>query len=1030
MSWKTALKKVATPPAEFCRPAITPEVIDFARVVTVDFETYYDPQYTLKKLSTSEYVRHDLFKVQMVGIKVGRRPTKVYDAKKGVAALKRINWATHSLLCHNTAFDGFIMSHHYGIIPCRYYDTLSMARGLHTNEVGAGLDEVAKFYGGEGKIDGVLEHTKGIRDWPPEMSSVIAPYCAQDVDETFRIFCAMAPKMPADEMSLVDLTIRMFCVPVLRVDIPRVEAEHAREIERREQLFFEAVPPQDYDIEGKHHDPEFFKQRVLKTRLERALEGNERATLICKRLLGNSEFFADLLRAEGVEPPLKISKAWIKKDVDERDDDDKHGYAFAKDDIEFTGLPDNIDMWRGKLSPDRVEDVSLIVARQNRLRGLIDARLAVKSTTNVTRAERFLEAGKDGMPLPVGYAYHRAHTGRWGGNNKMNMQNLTRRGELRLSILAPTGHQICVVDSGQIEARVNAWLWSQDDLLNAFRKADTWDKKKGVAQGEDRDAYCRFADDIYNREITTNDTTERFVGKVCIAEGQLVLTHRGLVPIQQVSENDLLWDGVEWVVHDGVIDQGIKEVITYAGLTATVDHEVFTEDGRIIPFGRAASEMARLECTGAGRKNLRFCDNHVTADTPRKRLSVRRGPMRSDWYYEADVPQQLEEQQDHIVPQERPQTNAPYRSIGQEIRLNPYSVPQSGAQTVGGLWRTRSQTSLCFTNGVRSVGRKKSASCRLQGSGDRPNEQRRELRAGKLEACDQDPAKPKQAQYSENRVARAGGITVRFSEPVQLSANLSVHEKGAYRRTDSRTRPVDGSAEVQELALNRRKTRVYDIANAGPRRRYTVSGRLVLNCVLGLGFQMGAPKFQMTLAKGALGGKPIFFSLDECRRIVNTYRRKNFKIVAGWGICSRIIEDMAAGRTGSHKCINWEKETVWLPNGLSLKYPDLRSSLNKETGYIEHSYQSGKKRAKIYGGLLCENLVQALARIIVATQMLTTSTRYPVVMTTHDEIVALPKTRDAERCFNFMMQTMTTPPKWCLDLPLAAEGGWAHNYSK
>lgn len=715
MSWKTALKKVATPPAEFCRPAITPEVIDFARVVTVDFETYYDPQYTLKKLSTSEYVRHDLFKVQMVGIKVGRRPTKVYDAKKGVAALKRINWATHSLLCHNTAFDGFIMSHHYGIIPCRYYDTLSMARGLHTNEVGAGLDEVAKFYGGEGKIDGVLEHTKGIRDWPPEMSSVIAPYCAQDVDETFRIFCAMAPKMPADEMSLVDLTIRMFCVPVLRVDIPRVEAEHAREIERREQLFFEAVPPQDYDIGGKHHDPEFFKQRVLKTRLERALEGNERATLICKRLLGNSEFFADLLRAEGVEPPLKISKAWIKKDVDERDDDDKHGYAFAKDDIEFTGLPDNIDMWRGKLSPDRVEDVSLIVARQNRLRGLIDARLAVKSTTNVTRAERFLEAGKDGMPLPVGYAYHRAHTGRWGGNNKMNMQNLTRRGELRLSILAPTGHQICVVDSGQIEARVNAWLWSQDDLLNAFRKADTWDKKKGVAQGEDRDAYCRFADDIYNREITTNDTTERFVGKVC---------------------------------------------------------------------------------------------------------------------------------------------------------------------------------------------------------------------------------------------------------------------------------------------------------------------------VLGLGFQMGAPKFQMTLAKGALGGKPIFFSLDECRRIVNTYRRKNFKIVAGWGICSRIIEDMAAGRTGSHKCINWEKETVWLPNGLSLKYPDLRSSLNKETGYIEHSYQSGKKRAKIYGGLLCENLVQALARIIVATQMLTTSTRYPVVMTTHDEIVALPKTRDAERCFNFMMQTMTTPPKWCLDLPLAAEGGWAHNYSK
>ena len=1015
MSWSKALKASIKPQLSFARPKITPEAVDWDRVVTVDFETYYDAHYTLKKLSTSEYVRNDQFKVQMVGIKIGRKPTKVYDAKKGAAALKRINWSTHSLLCHNTAFDGFIMSHHYGIVPHRYYDTLSMARGLHSNEIGGGLDEVAKFYGGEGKIDGVLEHTKGVWDWPKEVFDFVVPYCVQDVDETFRIFEAMVPKMPADEMDLVGLTIRMFCDPVLRVDIPRVEAEYAREIEKRERLFFEAVPPWDYDEGGKHHDPEFFKKRVLKTKVERALEGAERHMLICKRLLGNNEFFADLLRAEGIEPPTKVSKAYIAKTPEEKeevDEDDKYGYAFAKDDLEFTSLPDKVELWCGKLNPNRKADIPKIVAKQERIRSLVEARLAVKSQGNITRAERFLEAGKDDMPLPVGYAYYRAHTGRWGGNNKMNMQNLTRGGELRLSILAPPDHQMAVADSGQIEARVNAWLWGQEDLLDAFRKADTWDKSKGVARGEDRDAYCRFADDVYGREITTDDKMERFVGKVCIAEGELVLTHRGLTPINLISKEDWLWDGVEWVQHGGVVDQGIQEVITYDGLTATPDHEVFTEDGRIISLRQAASEMARLQNTGAGRKNLRFCDDRVVADTPRKRLSVRQGQMRPDWYYKADVSQQLEEWQNDVVLEERTQTSAPCRSAGEEIRRDFGSMHQLGKCAVEELRWPRNQVPIQDAHGVHSVGERELTSQRLRPRGDRPNQQRRALCAGESEASYQNATKPEQAQHADDSLAGKASFDSRISESVQPQLDISAHAQGSDRRA------------------NYRKVRVYDIVNAGPRKRFTVSNVLVLNCVLGLGFQMGAPKFQMTLAKGALGGPPVFFSTDECHRIVNTYRRRNHKIRDGWGICTRIIEDMAAGRTGAHKCINWEKETIWLPNGMSLKYPDLKSAVNKETGYVEYSYRSGDMRSKIYGGLLCENIVQALARIIVATQMLAISKRYRVVMTTHDEVVALPKTREAQKCFDYMIRCMTTAPAWCADIPLAAEGGFASNYSK
>ena len=709
MSWQNAVRKMKyEAEASFIRPEFDLAVVDWARLVVVDFETYYDQDYTLSKLSTSEYIRDPRFRAQMVGIKIGAKPTKWYPHAKVGAALKAINWTTHSLLCHNTQFDGFIMSHHYGIVPHKYYDTLSMARGLHSNEIGASLNEVAQFYGKGSKIEGVLELTKGVLNWPKPMVEQTAKYCVQDVDLTLEIFKEMYDKFPADEMDLIDLTIRMFCDPVLKVDIPRVEKELQRELDRREALFYSVIDPK----------PFYGDKTVLKTKVERELTGKERDMLIIKRIIGSNEKFAELLRAEGVEPPVKPSQAYIKLPKAEKmlvPEEDKWTYAFAKDDAAFTSIPDNIDLWRGTLDPNKKKDVSAISAKQDRLRALVDTRIAVKSTTNITRAQRFLTAGANGMSLPVGYAYFRAHTGRWGGNNKMNMQNLTRGGELRLSILAPKGYNLAVVDSGQIEARVCGWLWGQVDLMEAFMAADQWDDSKGVARGNDRDAYCKMGDLIYGREILKTDKTERFVGKVC---------------------------------------------------------------------------------------------------------------------------------------------------------------------------------------------------------------------------------------------------------------------------------------------------------------------------VLGLGFGMGPPKLQMTLAKGALGGPPVFFTLDECKRIVNAYRRKNFKIEQGWKKCTEIIEAMADGRTGSYKCISWEKGKLWLPNGMSLKYPDLKKAINSETGYDAWTYQSGDVRKKIYGGPLCENIVQALARIIVGWQMLQISRKERVVMTTHDEVVAMPTAKKAPSCFAFMTKCMSTAPAWCSDIPLNCEGGWADNYSK
>lgn len=1005
MSWASAMRKsvVAAPPRQaFCMPEFLTERVDWDRLVALDFETFYDAEYTLSKLSTSEYIRDPRFEALMVGVKVGKKKRVVIPGPKIRAFLKTIPWKTHSLLCHNVQFDGFILSHHYGVVPAKYYCSLSMARGLHSNEIGAGLDEVAQFYGLAGKLKGNLEKMKGLRYKDLAAQKLYdqgAEYCGVDVDIMGDIFKQMVPKMPRDEIDLVDLTCRMFCDPVLEVDIPRVQAEYDREVGRRVEMLTSL-------IDTKLHE------HVLKTKAEKALTDQERAITITKKVVGSGEMFANLLRAEGIEPPRKVSPAWIKKPKDERTDEDKYTYAFAKDDEKFINLPDNIEALSTGLNLARVADLKKLTARQDRVRALAECRLAVKSTTNVTRAERFLKAGANGMKLPVGYAYYRAHTGRWGGNNKMNMQNLTRGGELRLSILAAPGHVICTVDSGQIEARVNAWLWGQHDLLDAFRASDTWDKARGTARGDDRDAYCKFASLVYNREITTEDKTERFVGKVCVAEGERVLTDRGLIPIEQISKLDRLWDGLEWVSHDGVIDQGIKDVITYDGLTATPDHQVFIEDGRIIPLGQAASEMARLQRTGAEGRGLRFCDDHVVADTPRKRLSVRQGAMRPDWYYQASVAQQLAAGKDDILSEERSTPDASCGCIGAQVRRDPGKVYQPNESAMGELWRTWNQLPLQESDGVHPVGNCKLTPQGLSGSRDRPSRQQRALRAGESATGDANPASTESAQHQDDPVGReappAGGIP----QPVQPELDLELAKPRADRRSNSR------------------KVRVYDIANAGPRKRFTVSGCLVFNCVLGLGYQMGWAKLQVTLAKGALGGPPVFFDDSTCKGIVNTYRRANNKIRDGWEKCNQIIADMAAGRTGSHGPISWEANTIWLPNGMCLKYPGLRQSENEDTGYMEWTYQSGAMRKKIYGGLLCENLVQALARIIVGTQMLWISKKHRVVMTTHDEVSTHVKKALGPKALEFMQQIMKTPLEWCQDIPLNCEGGMDVNYSK
>lgn len=606
------------------------------QVVTLDFETFYGKDYTLSgKINMSEYIRDPRFHAHGIGIRKGNGKTLWYTGKNIGLALREIDWTRSAMLGHNTPFDGFIISHHFKIVPAWYLDTLSMARGAHSHHHRHDLDTIAKLHGLGGKVKrGALANTKDKLELADAELRALGGYCVDDVNDTYEIFWRLYGHIPDDELELIDLTVRLFCDPVLEIDIPLVEEELAAELGGKATALTAAGVP-------------------------------------IEQLMSN-EKFATLLRDAGAQVPMKISPSTGLP-----------AYAFAKSDEGFKDL----------LADANPQVVALATAR-----------LKVKSTIGETRAVRFLEAGKDGMKLPVLLNYSGAHTHRWSGGNKMNLQNLKRGGRLRRSIKAPKGHVIVVADSAQIEARTLAWLAGQVDIVSAFANK--------------RDVYCEMASAVYGRTITKADQLERFIGKVC---------------------------------------------------------------------------------------------------------------------------------------------------------------------------------------------------------------------------------------------------------------------------------------------------------------------------VLGLGYGMGADKLQATLKAGIMGPS-VDMTRDECQRIVDIYRSKNYRIKALWEHMTDIIAAMALGHVGEMEPLTYGKGHIRLPNDMFLQYFALEAETYVQGNRIrvaEASYLTRTGRSKLYGGLLTENVVQALARCIIADQILAAKRAgYRVVTTTHDEIVVVCKEAKADKCLKDLIKIMSTPPAWAKGLPLAAEGGFDTTYSK
>jgi DNA polymerase len=422
-------------------------------IVVLDFETYYDQQYSLSKLTTEEYI-HDLrFEVIGFAYKRNDEPTvwvSGRDEADVIAALDAIDWERTALVAHNAAFDAGILAFRYNIHPKIIMDTQSMGRAALGVDASVSLANMALHYAVGAKGTEVNDAKgKHAEDFTAAEFAAYGNYCINDVELTHDIFYRMMDDgFPKPELKLIDMTIRMFTRPLLELDTDMLNA-HLVEVKESKRTHListlAAVGRDDLAavaiVEGTDHE-----------HVQKALRSGAQ--------------FAAMLEGLGVTVPMKVSPTTGKPT-----------FAFAKTDEAFRALLEHDD--------ERVQTVCA-------------ARLGLKSTLEETRTERFIGMGGRGrLAIPLRYAG--ARTYRWSGSDSVNLQNLPRKSKIKQAIRAPEGYTIVGADLSNIELRVGLWLAGQMDKLRAL--------------GEGRDLYKDFASIVFGVPYDEVTDDQRFIGK-------------------------------------------------------------------------------------------------------------------------------------------------------------------------------------------------------------------------------------------------------------------------------------------------------------------------------------------------------------------------------------------------------------------------------------------------------------------------------------------------------------------------------------
>ena len=420
--------------------------------LTLDFETYYDKEINLKKMTTQAYVMHPQMEVLMVSAKFNEDPVQIIDGEQIPTFFATVDWSNTAVIAHNAVFDGSILYWRYGVRPAMLIDTMSMAQALGVPTI-AGSASLATCirllqeagYAVPPKGTEVLDALgKRRADFTPQQWADYREYCKNDTDITWFLFKVLRQYLTDEEMRFQDIILRCYTEPRLTVDLPTVEYELNRcRTYKAEQL------AEVCKMFGTTQD-----------NLSALLRSNDKFAEVLRSIGGVTEEEAEQGKSGTFIIPTKVSEKTGKTT-----------WAFGKTDVAFKELCEHDDP---------------------KIQAVCQARLAAKSSIDETRCLKFLEYGSYGF-LPMGYKIGGAHTNRMSG-----------------------GSAGCFVGETMIV------------VLPVGADVDEWEYRM----------------------------------------------------IKDVRHTDLIWDGSDWCTHDGVVCHGVKRVYNWDGLTATKNHECFTNSER------------------------------------------------------------------------------------------------------------------------------------------------------------------------------------------------------------------------------------------------------------------------------------------------------------------------------------------------------------------------------------------------------------------------------------------------------------------
>jgi DNA polymerase len=373
-------------------------------ILTVDFETYYDKDYSLSKMQTDAYINDAQFEIIGVAVVKNDEPAVWFSGSdtETIGWLhSNYDWENCAVRCQNTLFDGYILTQHCGIKPKLWMDTLGQGRMLLPYLTSHSLANLVKQYNLPDKGTAVIKALgKRRNDFNPMELAEYGEYCKHDAWLCKELGAKFDPFTPPLAMKLIDMTVRMFTEPMLIGDQAKMKQLYDDEVKRKADLLLRA-------------------------------ETN-------REIIMSNDKFAEALLALGVTPPMKQSKANPEKET----------YAFAKSDKDFTDLQEHDD-----------PDVQALVAARLGVKTTIAETRALKFLETAKRGP---------LPVYLNFWGAKTTGRYSGGNsiNWQNVPARGPSAGLRQALLAPAGHTVLVGDSSNIELRTVMALAGQDDVLD------------------------------------------------------------------------------------------------------------------------------------------------------------------------------------------------------------------------------------------------------------------------------------------------------------------------------------------------------------------------------------------------------------------------------------------------------------------------------------------------------------------------------------------------------------------------------------